>query len=122
MLPPAGAMAARAQAKACGYNCCGYRYGCGLGMKWTNPERSGWRPAGTRRSELTPAPMLPASRRPPNPHPHPSPMIHTTRRIAVVAIFAVALGALTQPRSPDAEVLTWADASGKFTLKAKFVG
>jgi WD40 repeat protein len=41
-------------------------------------------------------------------------------RLAVAIV--VVLGALTQPRSLAADLRTWSDASGNFTLKAKFVG
>jgi WD40 repeat protein len=45
-------------------------------------------------------------------------MLSTIRRIALVVLV---LGALTQPRSPASEIRTWSDASGKFSVKAKFV-
>ena len=77
-------------------------------------------------------PAAPAAR-PPRPPSHPlccqkvhhrfpSPhrtMSHTLRRLAVVVLAVVLV--LTQPRSPAAEVRTWSDASGQFSVKAEFV-
>jgi hypothetical protein len=44
-------------------------------------------------------------------------MLRTIRILVVVFV----LGALTQPRSLAAEFRTWSDASGQFSVKAKFV-